>query len=159
MLGHQLPALPPFAQLWNELGAVFTWLEGRGEEVERPAFPVSVAGVDPAWRPPAMVQSWGSSVPLEIIRFAAANRLCVNLVYAGSSRLIEPYSLRRTSDGHLLLHATRHNTGEARSYRVDRIQGAEVATEPFTPRYTIEFSVSAPLSAPPTRRINTGTSS
>jgi len=156
MLGHQLPALPPFAQFWNELAAVFKWLEGELEEIERPAFPVSIPGVDPAWRAPAMVQSWGSAVPLEIIRFAAANRLCVNLAYDGATRLIEPYSLRRTRDGHLVLHATRHNTGEARSYRVDRIQGAEATTEPFIPRYAIEFTASGPLSAPSTRRTAMG---
>lgn len=156
MLKHQLPALPPFDQFWNELPAVFKWLEGEVEKVERPGFPVSVPGLDQAWRAPAMVQSWGSAVPLEIIRFAAANRLCVNLAYDRTTRLIEPYSLRRTRDGHLVLHATRHNSGEARSYRVDRIQGAEATTEPFTPKYAIEFTASGPLSAPPTRRSTTG---
>jgi predicted nucleotidyltransferase component of viral defense system len=156
MLKHQLPALPPFAQFWNELPAVFKWLEGKAEEVERPAFPVSVPGVDQAWRAPAMVQSWGSAVPLEIIRFAAANRLCVNLKYDGTTRVIEPYSLRSTRDSHLILHAVRHSTGEARSYRVDRIQGAEATTVPFTPKYAIEFTVAEPLSAPPTRRSATG---
>jgi hypothetical protein len=28
MLGHQLPALPPFGQFWGELAALFDWLEG-----------------------------------------------------------------------------------------------------------------------------------
>ena len=35
------------------------------------------------------------SSPLEAIRFAAANRLCVDLHYLGGVRRIEPYSLRR----------------------------------------------------------------
>lgn len=153
MLKHQLPALPPFEQFWNELPAVFKWSEGEVEKLERPAFPVTVPGLDQAWHAPTMVQPWGSGIPLEIIRFAAANRLCVNLRYDGSSRVIEPYSLRRTREGHLILHATRHNTGEARSYRVDRIQGAEATTEAFTPRYAIEFTAAGPLSAPPTRRV------
>ena len=34
---------------------------------------------------------------LEIIRFAAANHLCVDLTYDGSVRRIEPYSLRQTA--------------------------------------------------------------
>ena len=29
MLGHQLQALPPFEQFWNELPKIFDWLEGK----------------------------------------------------------------------------------------------------------------------------------
>ncbi|MFQ5904500.1 MAG: nucleotidyl transferase AbiEii/AbiGii toxin family protein, partial [Candidatus Binatia bacterium] len=152
MLKHQLPSLPPFAQFWQELPAVFAWLHSIVEKVERPAFPTIAPEVDETWRPPAMAQPWHSPVPLEIIRFAAANRLCVDLAYQGTRRVIEPYSLRRTRDGNLLLHATKHDTGEARSYRVDRIQGAEVTQIPFTPRYVIELTAYGPLSAPPTAR-------
>ena len=68
---------------------------------------------------PGRVQSY-----LEIIRFAASNRLCVDLEYQGSVRRIEPYSLRRTRDGNIVLYATRASDGEHRSYRIDRIPGA-----------------------------------
>lgn len=104
--------------------------------------------LDESWHPPAMVQSWRTAVPLESIRFAAANRLCVNLHYQNSWRLIEPYSLRRSSEGNLLLYATKHETGEARSYRVDRIQGIEVSTTSFVPRYVVELTPAGPLHAP-----------
>jgi predicted nucleotidyltransferase component of viral defense system len=152
MLTHQLPALPPFDQFWSELPAVFEWLYGAIERIERSAIPTMDTGIDESWRPPDMVQTWSSSVPLEIVRFAASNRLCVNLSYQGTKRLIEPYSLRRTRDGHLLLYSVRHNTGEARSYRVDRIQGAEASSVSFTPRYLVELSTSGPVSAPPIER-------
>lgn len=123
----------------------------------RPAIPVGGGGggggaVDDTWRPPAMAQAWHASTPLEIIRFAAANRLCVDLSYQGSHRLIEPYSLRRTKDGNLLLYAVKHQTGEARSYRVDRIQGAQAAQTTFTPRYVVELTPVGPISVPPTTR-------
>ena len=108
--------------------------------------------VDEPWRPPAMAQAWHTETPLEAIRFAAANRLCVDLAYQSSSRLIEPYSLRRTRQGILLLFAVRHETGEDRSYRVDRIQGARVTRDPFIPRYVVELTPSGPISAPPTSR-------
>jgi hypothetical protein len=42
--------------------------------------------------------------------FAAANHLCVKLGYDGKTRIIEPYSLRRTRDGHLVLHALRSDS-------------------------------------------------
>ena len=150
-----IASLTSFEQFWDELPAVFEWLHGELEKIQRPAFPEISTGLDQTWRPSDMVQTWNSTVPLEIIRFAASNRLCVNLAYQGSNRLIEPYSFRRTRDGHLLLHAVRHSSGEARSYRVDRIQGAEASNVGFTPRYVVELSDSGPMSAPPIQRATT----
>jgi len=152
MLNHQLPVLPPFLQFWNELPAVLEWLTGTAQKVVRAAYPVVQRDIDVTWRPPPMVQAWHVSAPLEPIRFAAANRLLVDLAYQGSRRLIEPYSLRRTRAGQLLLLATRHEDGQPRSYRVDRIEGAEVTNRPYTPRYVIELSSTGPLSASPLKR-------
>ena len=151
MLGHQLPALPPFGQFWGELAALFDWLEGRA--VEEPLQPMAAGrDEDMAWTPPATTTTWRVGVPLEEIRFAAVNRLLVELGYGGRTRLIEPYSLRLTRDGHLVLHALRADTHEHRSYRVDRIQSARATNRPFTPTYAVEFSAGGPLSAPPTTR-------
>ncbi|KAF0144254.1 MAG: hypothetical protein FD156_1939 [Nitrospirae bacterium] len=150
MLGHQVPVLPPFEQFWEELPALFEWLY-RAVVKPAPSF-MAVMGdaIDTAWHPPAMSQAWHISAPIEAIRFAAANRLCVDLTYQGSRRLIEPYSLRRTRDGNLLLYTVKHNTGENRSYRVDRIQGAQITKIPFTPRYVIELTTAGSISAPST---------
>jgi predicted nucleotidyltransferase component of viral defense system len=156
MLGHQLPALPPFEQFWKELPRVFGWLEGRIEKVARPAIQVAAVAVDEDWRPPSMASAWHTSTPLEGIRFAAANRLCVELIYQGSSRLIEPYSLRRTRDGNLLLFAVKSETGEDRSYRVDRVQGARVTEVPFAPRYLVELTPTGPIAPPQVARRSSG---
>ena len=150
MLAHQLPTLPPFDDFWNEIPEVFAWLHEVKEKIAMPAIPLRIEEEE-AWRPPPMAIAWHMTAPLEIIRFAAANRLCVKLGYKGSFRLIEPYSLRRTKDNNLLLHAVRHDTGAPRSYRVDRIQSAEATKKTFKPRYTIELSATGPISAPPTR--------
>jgi predicted DNA-binding transcriptional regulator YafY len=91
-----------------------------------------------------MVYAWGKAVPLESIRFAAANHLCVNLRYQNTWRLIEPYSLRRSLDGYFLLCAVKSESGETRSYRIDRIQGIEVSKTPFNPRYQIELTPADP---------------
>ncbi|GBE05566.1 hypothetical protein BMS3Abin10_01198 [bacterium BMS3Abin10] len=156
MLAHQLPVLPPFGQFWQELPEVFEWLYRAVEKVA--ALPISSGRyeVDETWHAPAMAQAWYANAPLEIIRFAAANRLCVNLKYNGTNRVIEPYSLRRTKDGNLLLYAVKHNTHEDRSYRIDRIQGAEATKTPFTPRYVVELTAAGPISAPPTERTSSG---
>ena len=151
MLAHQLPALPPFEDFWQELPHLFTWLDGKLAPEELPS--ISMAeGEEAEWTPPPTVWVWGQGIPLEPVRFAAANRLCVELGYRGTKRLIEPYTLRRTKDGYLLLYAVKAQTHELRSYRVDRIQSIQVTNTPFKARYAVEFSSVGPLTAPPTQR-------
>ncbi len=145
MLSHQLPVLPPFEEFWKELPEAFEWLYGRTAPRAMAAIPASAEAIDPAWRMPAMSTRWNISVPLEKIRFAAANHLCVNLGYQGTSRIVEPYSLRRTKDGHLILYAVKHGTAETRSYRVDGIEHAEAISVPFVPRYIVELSETGPM--------------
>jgi predicted nucleotidyltransferase component of viral defense system len=156
MLAHQLPVLPPFEQFWRELPEVFDWLYRAVKKAAAPAISSGRYQVDETWHAPAMAQAWHTTAPLEVIRFAAANRLCVDLRYNGTQRLIEPYSLRRTKDGNLLLYAVKHNTGEDRSYRIDRIQGAEATNTPFTPRYVVELTTTGSISAPPVERKSSG---
>lgn len=154
MLGHQVPVLPPFEQFWQELPEIFEWLYRAVEKAAPAAMPAGRQVVDTAWHPPAMATAWRTSIPLEPIRFAAANRLCVQLNYVDANGnwkrpVIEPYSLRRTREGNLLLYAVKHETGEDRSYRIDRIKSAEVTKIPFTPKYAIELTPTGPISAPP----------
>lgn len=156
MLAHQLPQLPPFEAFWNELPTVFDWLREAPVQEQLPVMGSLRSEIDQTWHAPAMASSWraqGITAPLEIIRFAAANRLCVDLEYqdeAGrtSTRTIEPYSLRRTSAGDLLLYAVRSQDGQDRSYRVDRIRGARATQQAFAPRYLVELSATAPIHAP-----------
>jgi len=147
MLRHQLPALPPVEDFWDELPHLFDWLEGKDIA---PLLSAPVTGdVETGWTPPPTITTWRTGVSLEAIRFAAANRLCVELGYQGARRLIEPYSLRRSRDGNLLLAAVKTVTGEVRTYRLDRIQSVKVSTRPFRPRYAVEFAASGPTLARP----------
>ncbi len=155
MLAHQLPMLPPFETFWDELPDFFAWLAtghaprplaaylgGGGEEVIRTriiSFPASV----PVHARPTM------QAHLDVIRFAASNRLCVDLLYQGSTRRIEPYSLRRTLADNVILHAHNRDKNAHRSYRLDRIQGARVTNESFIPRFAIELTPSGPISVAP----------
>jgi len=151
MLAHQLPVLPPFEQFWTELPKVLDWLHEIAEKPELPGLRVREA-IDESWLPPSMVRAWHAPVPVESIRFAAANRLCVNLRYNGSWRLVEPYSLRLTKDGNLILCTMRHESGEPRSYRVDRIEGVEISSVAFVATYLVELTPSEPLHARVTDR-------
>jgi predicted nucleotidyltransferase component of viral defense system len=154
MLTHQLPSLPPIEAFWSELPAVFAWIEG-GRPLPVPAaFPLAAGDV--VIRPPAgtlTIPGMATSAPLEVIRFAASNRLCVELDYVDEQgkrgvRTIEPYSLRRTQAGDIVLHAVRADNQLHRSYRVDRILGARATQRTFAPRYAVELTPTGPISAP-----------
>jgi predicted nucleotidyltransferase component of viral defense system len=148
MLAHQLPALPPFDEFWKMLPEVLEWMHGERAKMVQTAISTGRTVVDKTWRPPVMANAWHMAAPLERIRFAAANRLCVNLRYKDEYRVVEPYSLRRTQEGNILLYALRHETKEWRSYRVDRIQGVEITQTPFIPQHAIELTPSGPVTAP-----------
>ena len=147
MLAHQLPALPPFEEFWSALPNLFDWLNGGVQPADLPSI-TSDGSEEPGWSPPSVSWTWGQGVPFETVRFAAANHLCVELGYGGDVREIEPYSLRRTRDGSLLLYGVRVADGEIRSYRVDRITSVTVMSTPFRPRYRVELTATGSLSAP-----------
>ena len=154
MLGHQLPWLPPFDSFWEELPAFFMWLEGTAKPVEARPIPLE-AGDELVQVPLGGLGAVGlRATPLETIRFAAANRLCVELCYLDqqdqrSTRSIEPYSLRRTRAGDVLLHAERADGGGHRTYRVDRMVDARPTSRSFVPRHAIELSAGGFQHLPP----------
>lgn len=153
MLEHQLQALPPLDRFLDELPNLFDWLSGEAAPSALPA----IASWDnvTAWAAPPTISTWGFSVPIETIRFAAANQLCIRLGYQNKTRLIEPYSLRRSRDGHYLLMSIRTDDRKFHSYRIDRIQSVEVTTVPFNPTHPIEFGATGQVFAPNLERTST----
>ncbi len=111
----------------------------------RPTLPI---GISPAERRLGKV---------EAIRFAGANHLCIILGYNGTKRLVEPYSLRRTKDGNILLHTVRVDSGESRTYRTDKIESVELTQKAFKPRYAIELTATGPIYIPPQSSNRAGT--
>ena len=150
MLGHQLPALPPVQQFWDALPEFFVWLK-TGVAPPVPGayrFEAGETALRGRTLPAHLRQS--TRTQLEIIRFAAANLLCVDLLYSDEVRRIEAYSLRRTKDGNIVLHAFDTRKQGHSSYGLDRIQRAAVTDEAFTPRYAVELVPTGPLPVRPT---------
>jgi predicted nucleotidyltransferase component of viral defense system len=153
MLRHQLPSLPPVESSWDVLPEFFAWLAGTASPIAVAAYPAA-AGDQVLRAPAGAVRIAGRSTPaIEVIRFAGANRLCVDLDYVDdegrrSTRTIEPYSLRQTQAGEIVLHAVRADAQQHRSYRVDRIRGAGVTNRSFVPRYAVELTPTGPLTTP-----------
>jgi len=81
MLRYQLPILPPVESFWDELHELFAWIAGE----ERASMPIAypLAEGEIVLRAPVgglEVPAFGAS-SIEIIRFAASNRLRVELDY------------------------------------------------------------------------------
>ncbi len=150
MLAHQLPTLPPYQNFWDELPAFFAWLAGGAAPIVPAAYVIGAGETVLRDRSLRLPVSGQAQAMIEIIRFGAGNRLLVEIDYQGSTRRIEPYSLRRTQDGNIVLHAFNADKGEHRGYRVDRLQGARVTNQGFVPRYQIELTPQGPVLVAPT---------
>ena len=152
MLNHQLPALLPVSAFWEALPEIFDWLHGQAV----PVLAAITLGANDALVRERIVDlpagSIGQSV-IEIIRFAAANRLLVEIVYRDkqgnrSTRAIEAYSLRRSLAGDVLLMAARADNGQPRGYLVSSILGAKPTQNTFSALYPIELTPSGLQSIP-----------
>ena len=162
MLNHQLPALLPIESFWDALPEIFDWLHGEPLSPVLPAMP-RLGASEQAIRERVVTLPAGARGQslIETVRFAAANRLLVEIDYrdqngSRSTRAIEAYSLRRSRAGDVLLMAVRAEDGQPRSYRVDSILGVTPTQTPFSPRYPIELTPSGPQSIPPTARSGEG---
>lgn len=147
MLAHQLPDLPPVDSFWDALPGFFAWLAGAAAPAIPVAYRMAAGETVIRERTLRLPVSGRVQSDLEVIRFAAANRLCIELDYVDErgrrgTRVIEPYSLRRTQDDNIILHAWTIERDAHRSYRVDRIQGARTTNRSFTPRYAVELTPS-----------------
>jgi len=140
MLAHQLPHLPVVDEYWAAVEAMFDWLAGTPVvALPRAEFPQRL---DQRWSAPKSMASW-SGRPLDLIRYAGSNRLKVEVDYQAAEgrwgwRRIEPYALRRTLDGNVVLFVV-NDRGQLRSYRTNRIRNVRVTDEAFVPRYLVEF--------------------
>ena len=150
MLGHQLRELPPVESFWNALPEFFGWLQTGVAPAMPATYELAPGETVLRERTLRLPVAAAAQSHLEIVRFAAANHLCVDLHYQGSVRRIEPYSLRRTLEGNIVLHAIRTRDGGHRCYRVERIDGVQVTGETFSPRYAVELSPHGSIDISPT---------
>lgn len=141
--------LPPLDDFWDALPEIFTWMKGGAPAPQRAIIQHGAGEVSIRTRLLPIGVPLPARATLEIIRFAASNHLCIDLNYDRNVRRIEPYSLRQTAEGYFVLHAIRTDSGEHRSYRVDRMEGATVTSKVFTPRYAVELTSTGPLLVAP----------
>lgn len=161
MLAHQLPALPSVDAFWSELPAFFDWLVGGVSPIVPAAYANTTGEIVLRDRLLRLPLAGPAKASVEVIRFAAANHLCIDLDYrkldgSVSRPRIEAYSLRGTADGNIVLHGYDVNKQGHRSYRVDLIRDARVSNQTFIPRYEIELTPKGPLHVASTAARATG---
>lgn len=157
-LSHQLEVLPPVESFYRDLKpALSWWIEEEPIESTLSVIPHDKANIALPrvhFPEPAMVQARrlgiGASTNnmfaryIDQIRYAARNRLCIEIEYHGFKRLVEPYSLRQPRTGNQLLYVYELIKGgvvsnEIKSYKINEIVGAEVKPQAFLPRYAVEL--------------------
>ena len=138
MLGHQMPAVPTIESFWLALPEFFSWLQTGIAPASPSQIPIHPdEGVVIA---SSMIGELGmtAAADLERLRFAAANRLCVDLHYQGDVQRVEPYSLRRTH-GEVLLYACEVGVSEYGTYRTSTLSEVEITRQTFMPKYSNEL--------------------
>ena len=153
MLQHQLTVLPPIDSFFGELPDFFDWLNETQpiEEMEdttgSPEIPfITLKDTDQSWTPPVRLTVISpDSSNLEKIRFAAANRLCLDLAYNRERRIIEPYEVRRKIDGSLYLMAIRVDNRENRNYSFNKIEDIKITSQSFLPQFPVQITATGQL--------------
>jgi hypothetical protein len=149
MLAHQLPNLPKLDDLLFRLPALLRWIDEPAAVLPEMALASAPIPAGESLVADTGIQYWGSALPLEIIRFAGANRLLIEFVYNGTRRLVEPYSLRQSRVSNLLLYGWEQGSTHIKAFNIAEMRKVQSTNIAFQPRYRVEFASAGPLSAPP----------
>jgi hypothetical protein len=149
MLAHQLPNLPKLDDLLFRLPPLWHWIDEPTAVLPEMALASAPTPSGESLVAATGIQYWGSALPLEVIRFAGANRLLIEFVYDGRRRLVEPYSLHRSSAGNLLLYGWEQGSTHIKAFTIAKMREVRSTNNAFQPRYRVEFTSSGPLSTRP----------
>jgi hypothetical protein len=160
-LRHQLPVLPPVGEALASLSETVRWLLGGPAPAPPPVVPGRAGEhtVEPVrFARPVLARQLGLGAPVALpawqseaygsgmdrVRYAARNRLLIQVRYHGVQRLVEPYSLRRPRTGNLLLYVYEVGRGAGpgegvKAFKVAEIDSVALTDQPFTPRYLVEL--------------------
>ncbi len=151
MLAHQLPVLPPIDALLERLPPLLSWLDRITRIQPETPLPTAVSGeysVQERVNLSDGLYYSSAQLPLEQIRFAAASRLLLTYEYHGKQRMVEPYSLRKSKDGTILLYAW-DGGPTIKAFKVDEMRNVSVSADAFHPRYHIEITDTSAGDIPP----------
>ena len=140
MLEHQLPFLPPLDSFLQVLPDFFKWFKGKQPSEEKTPYKLSEGESLVSKQTPLLPLKQEIKSYIELIRFASANRLCVNLKYQKSIYKVECYSLRKTKTDNFILYTWNTGKKEVCRWEVNHMQDIEITDHSFTPRYLVELT-------------------
>lgn len=157
-LAHQVQLLPPIESFYNELQQALSWwinlnaqepiLHSISDENNERILPRSDFPLLTTFQLKNLGRgnkiTLASNILLDKIRYAARNRLCVEIEYHGINRIIEAYSMRKTATRNVLLYAfelKRNNvvSDSIKAYKIGDITNAVITQQSFIPRYNVEL--------------------
>jgi len=143
MLGHQLPELPEIESFLKRCESLLPlFFEPTTPKPRLASYAHNSGEVVIA---PAGMNYWSGGQSVEVIRFAAVNRLLVEFDYHGKRRIVEPYSLRKPQTGNLLMYAWELAAGHMKAFKIDEMTNIKSTHSSFAPRFEIEFLPSGPI--------------
>lgn len=142
-LKHQIRVLPSFQSFLGELPNVLNWIQGNKIKTKKTFVDIQFENPKGSILTLPAKSLFASGPPrmfFDKVRFAAANRLVLNLKYEKSWKKIEPFALARNSKNDLLLRAIQTENRELCEIQWNKIQDLEVTDKTFTPTFKMEIT-------------------
>lgn len=139
MLAHQLPILSKFQSFWEELPLFFDWLHGitNNSQIVEPLIEDGEI-----FQPNFSADAFLMNAIVERIRFAAANRVCIEIKYHGTSRTVEPLSFRKSKAGKNFLVGYEVHTSTIKRYSLLEIEHVDITDRSYSERkYPVDIEV------------------
>ena len=143
-LAHQINTLPTVDTFIDDLkDAIAWWLE---PDIAKPILqpmPNATGEIVPRSLFPSVNWQTGPTA-IDQVQHAARNKLCAIISYHGSTRLVEPYSLRYPSIGNEILHVWEVEKNGIpsdmhKSFKTHEIDSASISNHSFVPKWEIEL--------------------
>jgi len=143
-LAHQINKLPPVDIFIDDLrDAIAWWLK---PEIAKPSLqpmPQASGEIVPRSLFPKINWQTGPTA-MDQVRYAARNKFCALISYHGSTRLVEPYSLRYPSTGKEILHVWELEKNGVpsdmhKSFKTYEINSVSISNHTFIPKWEVEL--------------------
>ena len=89
---------------------------------------------------------------LHKIQFAAANRLCIDLLYNNKHRIVEPLCFITSNNGNRLFYGFEQETEQLKAFSIVNIQNISMRHESYIEKYPVEMTSSGTINMPPIQK-------
>ncbi len=132
---------------WCDLPLFFDWLY---DELQLGVLPESKHGFAKEAILQPQADYFSNHSILYKIQFAAANRVCIKLLYSSKERTVEPITFRTARNGDKLFYGYEHEAGHPKAYKLDNIESVTVTNLQYSDEhYPVEITQAGTVMMPP----------